>query len=110
MMRGTPICTDGEFIYMIASYKKKWSEATNRLVVEIYKEIEGRELVRLKEITLLRYEDSNYRGSKRHWNNPEEFGGFLNNCQTFTNGTLFIINTPMRIVTFSLINGHRLLT
>ena len=109
MMRGTPICTDGEFIYMIASYKKRWSAHANRLVVEVYQEIQGRELVRLKEITLYRYQDDFYRGSKRYWNDPEEFGGFLNNCSTFTNGTIFVISTPQRVVTFDLNTGIRLL-
>ena len=106
-MRAAPITTDGEFIYMIATYKKRWSDFASRFVVEVYQLSDDNDLERIKEITLYKEDGtSHFIGSDRLWNEPEE-GGYLNHCSTFTNGSMFALLGPKYYHTFDLNNGKR---
>ena len=106
-MRGTPLASDGEFIYALAAYRTDTESSTmKRIVCEVY-DLDEKTLTRVAEIVLLKQNGDPYRGSTRNFQNE---GGFLNHVNLACNGTVIVLNTQCKLHVFNMESGIRIKT
>lgn len=74
--------TDGEYIYMLTSYKvKNFTSKTVKIVLETYEVSEERKMRRINELPLYKNEDTYYSGSSKNIENGGQLarGSFICN-------------------------------
>ena len=103
-MRRTPLASDGEYIYALATFREdKHNSKIKHIACEIYEVIDNH-ISLVKTVYLYKESGDPYVGSKRRYADQD---GFLGHVNIACNGTFLVLNTPERIHVFSMADGIR---